>query len=257
MEAGDGGATLLLLPGALGEADTSFQYILALQASYRVVSLGYPPTLDRLPALLDGLDAVLRWLHVTQAHIVGGSYSGLVAQHFAARRTQRARSLLLSNIGAPNPTQAPLWLLAAGAIRLLPEPALQRLMRGSIRRFLAGDSPAERFWRSYFAAALPTWSKQAVITRLRLMSQLHGRANAARLHRTAFGGPVLILNAEGDRLVSRREREALRALYPQAQHAAITNKGHVASLDEAAAYIRIYQEFLCSLPAQPSRQAAV
>jgi pimeloyl-ACP methyl ester carboxylesterase len=36
----------------------------------------------------------------------------------------------------------------------------------------------------------------------------------------------------------------LAALYPQAQHVQVPNKGHAASLDEAAAYIQLYREFL-------------
>lgn len=237
--------TILLLPGALGEADTSFQYIMALQTTHRVVSVGYPPTLDRLGALSGGLHVLLGRLHIPGAHVVGGSYSGLAAQHFAAQRPGRVRSLLLSNTGAPAPAQAPLWSAAAYAVSLLPEASLQRIMRANIRRFLPGGSPAEAFWRDYFAANLPRWSKRAVVSRLRLMSRMHGAAEAAHLHRAAFWGPVLIINAAGDRLIPPAQRRGLVALYPQARRVTIADKGHIASLDEAAAYIRLYREFLC------------
>jgi len=256
LEAGAGNETILLLPGALGEADTSFQYIAALQTTHRVVSVGYPPTLDRLGSLIDGLHALLGRLHIPCAHVVGGSYSGLAAQHFAAHWPQQVRSLLLSNTGAPAPTQAPLWSAAAHAVGLLPERFLQRMMQANIRRFLPGSSPTEEFWRGYFAASLRHWSKQAVVSRLRLLSQMHGAAAAAHLRRTAYRGPVLLIDAAGDRLVPPAQRRALAALYPQARRVTIAGKGHVASLDEAAAYIQLYREFLCSLSAPNSEQEA-
>ena len=237
------GDVLLLLPGALGEADTSFQYILALQDHYRVLSLSYPATIATLLPLIDGLRHTLAALHVTHAHIVGGSYSGLVAQYLASRHPDCVASLLLSNIGAPDPTYAQRWQLAANLLSSLPEPLVHAVMRATIRRFVRGNSPNEQFWRAYFAASIPALHKQAMIARLRLAAAMHKRGDSLR--RSPYRGPVLIVDADQDGLVPVRQRQALRSLYPQAHHAAITNKGHVASLDEASTYIAIYQEFLC------------
>jgi pimeloyl-ACP methyl ester carboxylesterase len=248
VDAGGGDNVLLLLPGALGEADTSFQYILALQDTRRVLSLGYPATLDRLLPLLDSLDDLLERLGVRQAHVVGGSYSGLVAQYLAARRPERVAALLLANTGAPGMAAARRWQAAAAACDRLPEGWLQRIMQASITRFLPGSSPVQAFWRSYFAATLPHWRKEAVVARLRLLAEMQTNDTARRVRRSPYAGPVLIVDAAADRLVGTRERQALRALYPQAQHVRFDGKGHVASLDEAEAYIRIYREFLCSLP---------
>jgi pimeloyl-ACP methyl ester carboxylesterase len=234
---------LLLLPGALGEADTSFQYILALQDHYRVLSLNYPATIATLLPLIDGLRHTLVALHVTRAHIVGGSYSGLVAQYLASRYPDCVASLLLSNIGAPDPACAQRWQLAANLLAPLPEPLVHAVMRAAIRRFLRGDSPTEQFWRAYFAATIPTLCKQAMIARLRLAATMHKRGDSLR--RSPYRGPVLTVDADQDALVPIRQRQGLRALYPHAQHAAIANKGHVASLDAASTYIAIYQEFLC------------
>lgn len=246
--AGTGEGVVLLLPGALGEADTSFQYIGALQRTHRVLSLDYPSTLDRLGALLAGLDRLLDRLDVAQAHVVGGSYSGLVAQHFAARRPSRVASLLLANTGVPGAAGGWPSLLAA-AIERLPEPWLHRAMQAGIPRFLPSSSPAQAFWRGYFATTLPHWSRQALVARLRLFADMQRASEAGVVHRAPYTGPVLIIDAAADRLVSGRERRAMHSLYPQAQHVHFNNKGHVASLDEAAAYISIYQEFLCNLSA--------
>jgi pimeloyl-ACP methyl ester carboxylesterase len=234
---------LLLLPGALGAADTSFQYILAFAAERRVVSLDYPPTLPALTPLIQGLEGVLGALDLGQVAVVGGSYSGLVAQYFAAGAPRRVGALLLSNIGAPAPAEALRWRLAAGAVALLPQEFLHTCMRLGIGRFLHGDSPAHTFWRAYFAQAIPALQKHALLARLRLTAAMHARAGD--LGGRAYRGPTLIVAVEGDGLVSPAQGAALRGRYPQALCVTLCAQGHVASLDAAESYIAIYQEFLC------------
>jgi pimeloyl-ACP methyl ester carboxylesterase len=253
LEAGRGGDILLLLPGAMGEADTSFEYILAFRDHYRVLSLSYPATIATLAPLVEGLAQTLAALQAPHAHVVGGSYSGLVAQYFAASHPMRVSSLLLSNIGAPDPTYARRWRVAAHALAPLPESLVHAVMRATIRRFLpadpsgsdstAGIPSTNRFWRAYFAATIPNLRKQAMLARLRLSTEMH--ASVANLHRSSYRGPVLIVEADQDALVPFRQRAALCTLYPHACRVAIANKGHVASLDAATTYIAIYQEFLC------------
>ena len=75
------------------------------------------------------------------------------------------------------------------------------------------------------------------------MAEMLDRRNALE-RAAAYRGPVLIVDADDDRLISLAERQALAALYPQAQHVQLAHKGHVAALDEAEAYIRLYQDFL-------------
>ena len=243
LAAGGGSEVLLLLPGAMGAADTSFQYILAFQEQYRVLSLDYPGAIVALPPLIEGLDGALDALGVSRAHVVGGSYSGLVAQFLAAAHPERVVSLLLSNTGAPDPAYAPRWRLAANLSAPLPEPLAHAAMRATIRLFLSGDTAAQRFWRHYFAAAIPHLRKQAMVARLRLTAEMHDAGR--ELCRGPYRGPVLIVDAGQDALVPTRQRMALRALYPHAHGAALDSSGHVASLDESDAYITIYSEFLC------------
>ncbi|MFN8465183.1 MAG: alpha/beta hydrolase [Caldilineaceae bacterium] len=243
LEAGSSHEVLLLLPGAMGTADTSFQYILAFQEQYRVLSLDYPGAIVALPPLIEGLAAALDALGVARAHVVGGSYSGLVSQFLAAAHPERVASLLLSNTGAPDPAYVARWRLAATMAAPLSERLAHAAMRATIRLFLPGSSPAQRFWREYFAAAIPHLRKQAMVARLHLTAEMNtaGRDLARRPYR----GPVLIVDAGEDALVPTRQRLGLRALYPQAHCMALDSKGHVASLDEAEEYIGIYGEFLC------------
>jgi maspardin len=242
LEAGGGNEVLLLLPGAMGAADTSFQYILAFWDHYRVISLDYPGGIAALPHLIEALDAALHALDVSRAHVVGGSYSGLVAQFLAAAYPDRVASLLLSNTGAPAPAYAARWCLAGNLLAPLSERLVHGVMHATIRYFLPGDSAAQHFWRHYFAAAIPGLRKQAMIARLRLTAEMN--AAGSDLCRNPYRGPVLVVDADQDALLPAQQRTALRAMYPHARCATLHNKGHVAALDEAGAYVAIYKEFL-------------
>ena len=81
-----------------------------------------------------------------------------------------------------------------------------------------------------------------MVARLRLTAEMH--AAGRELSHRPYRGPVLIVDAGEDALVSTRQRNALRALYPHARCAALADKGHVGALDDAPAYIAVYMEFL-------------
>jgi pimeloyl-ACP methyl ester carboxylesterase len=188
----------------------------------------------------------LRAAGIARADVVGGSYSGLVAQYFAARYPESVHALLLANSAAPDPQDAGRWRAAAAALNFLPQPVVHAAMRASIRHFLPGTSPIEEFWRTYFAETIPTLSKGAMLARLRLTGAMH--AAGGQLRPAPYGGPTLVVHAEADALIPRRQQAALRTIYAHAEHAILPARGHVASLDSAATYIALYREFLCHIP---------
>jgi lipase len=92
---GQGSEAVLLLPGAPGRGETSFEYICAWETQFRVISPGYPSHLTGMAETVDGLLAILDAEGVERAHVVGGSYSGLVAQCLVRSRPRRVESLVL------------------------------------------------------------------------------------------------------------------------------------------------------------------
>ena len=204
----------------------------------------YPATIATLPPLIDGLRHALAALDVTRAHVVGGSYSGLVAQFLASRHPDRVASLLLSNIGAPDPTYAPA-LAARRQPARLPCPSLSSTpscARPSASSCAATPLP-QRFWRAYFAAAIPTLRKQAMVARLRLTAEMH--AAWRRPAPQPLPRPRPHRGRRPGRPRPRTPTHGPAHPVPAGPPRSLANKGHVASLDEAAAYIAIYQEFLC------------
>ena len=237
---GHGEDTVLLLPGAMGMAETAFHYVLAFEEQYRVLSLTYPAAVNTLDLLLAGIVELLDAEGSGRTHVIGGSYSGFVAQFLAGRYPDRVTSLLLSNTGVPSATQARYYRWLHRLLWPLPAGVLHGIMHASIRHFLPTDTPEQHFWRAYFAATIPQFSRPMILNRLRLMIEMQQGVAAAQ----AWRGPVLIVDAGADRMVPAADRAALRALYPQATCVELSDSGHVASLDNTDEYIALYREFL-------------
>lgn len=243
---GAGERCVVLLPGALGVADTAFHYMLAFAGHYRVLSLDYPPAGRQLDQLLAGLALLLDTEGVDQAQLVGGSYSGPVAHHFAQRYPERVASLVFANTGLPRRRRVLLFALLMALVTLVPPPLLLALMRWSIQRFLAATTGLERFWRDYFHALLPHLTRDWLWRRCALFVTLAWRGVGS----SRWCGPTLIVEAQGDNLFDAEERRALGAAYPQANRLTINATGHSSALNALAHHIAAYGEFWARLAQQ-------
>jgi 3-oxoadipate enol-lactonase len=137
---------LLLLHAAMGSAKRYYAWVPALARHYRVVRMdlrGYggsaipsadqPLTLERLVADVEDL---MDHLDCPNAHIVGNSAGGYLAQQLALHQGERVRSLMLfgSTPGLKN-SQAPSWIpqIAAKGLRaFLAETIADRLPLGEV-----------------------------------------------------------------------------------------------------------------------------
>lgn len=236
--AGGAGATsIVFLPGALGVADTSFHYMLAFATQYRVLSLDYPPALRTVDGVLAGMATLLAELG--PVHLVGGSYSGPIAHHFAQRYPAQVASLVFSNTGLPDRWRLirTVWLM--GLVGIIPSGLLPWGMRWSLGAFLGTQTGLEGFWRAYFYALLPYFTRQVLWSRGALLVELARRGAGAR----CWSGPTLIVEAQGDTFFGRGERAALRAAYPQADLVTIAATGHGSALKALDRHIAVYGEF--------------
>lgn len=244
--AGAGPACVVLLPGALGVADTSFHYILALAAHYRVLSLSYPPAVGRVEPLLTSMAALLKAKTTGSVHLVGGSYSGPIAHALAQRYPAQIRSLIFANTGYPQPQRLAVCGALITLLMVIPPALLQLIMRRSIRWFLPAETALERFWRDYFTALLPHFRQQGLRNRVRIFVELALRGPGL----STWAGPVLIVDARRETFFTAQEQVALRTAYPQAEQVTIDVVGHGSALKALDAHIATYAAFLERLPTE-------
>lgn len=240
---GSGPHTLLFLPGAPGIAEMAFPYILVLERHYRVVAPSYPATVGSLEQLLGGLEAILDAESGAPVHLIGASYSGLVAQCLLQRAPGRFRTLLIGDTGVSRPERATALEALAAALSRLPPAALRAVVSAILRNVLWGDTPAHRFWQGYFRGIVLELTGRELANRVRVMVEMdrHGPAPHAPWH---WHGPTLLMETVHDPLFSPAERAALRARFPHAERHAFHSRGHITALTRAPEYVAVMANFL-------------
>jgi len=237
------GEVLLMLPGFFGVAGTDYQYILALEKERRVISLTYPAEAAGIGALVDGLVDFLDQLGIARVDLLGGSYSGYVAQVFVRRHPDRVRRLILAQTGAPDRRRLP---LAAGLTRLfrwVPQGLLGGLMRLTVHYYYPGANPEQTFWRGYFLGLVGSFTKQALFHRFCVVEDYHRSYRLGAADLAGWAGQVLLLESEADGMLSQAELETMRQLYPRARRVVLSGS-HIQSVDQPAGQIEAIRAFL-------------
>jgi pimeloyl-ACP methyl ester carboxylesterase len=245
---GAGAETVVLLPGGLGTAETSFQYITAFESNYRVLSLSYPATARCVADLVDGIAGLLCAEGVTQAHLIGGSYSGMLAQCFVRRNPAHVRKLILSHSGVPWPPRIRSFELYAKVLSGRSIGAMRAFARLANRAAFHSSTAAQLFWKSYFDRLFNALPSAALSSLFQVMLDFDRNYIFAPNDLSEWAGEILIVDADGDRYISRAERCALRALYPAAQTHRFSGRGHSGPLENAEEYIALYRAFLGATP---------
>ncbi len=240
---GASGPGLLILPGAIGLGEMSFQHMLRLEESYCVVAPDYPEGIG-LAALVDGLAGLLDAEGIERAHVLGGSYGGMVAQCVVRRYPERVRSLILSHTGAPRPERAAGNRRFLLILRLLPMPVLRWLLRQVTRRSLRDAPDAAVFWNVYSDEMVLRLSKANLLDRYRMAVEFDETARWSPGDLSGWPGRILILEGDNDPIAEERSRAELHALYPDAQVHTFHGSGHVASIARPDEYLAVVRAFL-------------
>jgi pimeloyl-ACP methyl ester carboxylesterase len=237
------GEVVLVLSGALCAPEVSWKTIAALASKYRVIAPEYPP-LDSMDALVDGIAAILHHNGVVQAHVLGGSYGGFVAQVFVRRHPEMTRSLVLSHTLPPYPESGESARKMMPWLALLPGSALRWLMGKRLSGLLPAKSPA--------TAALYAISQEMLrfrLTKADLMSLLwrtidfNGRLFTAN-DLSEWPGRVLLVLADDDPGTPEEVRTRLQSLYSQAKVHLFHGSGHATAVVRQDEHLAIVGTFL-------------
>lgn len=238
--AGGGGThTALLLTGALGLGELTFDLALVLGSQFRVLIPDYPRGASTVEAMMEGLLELFFIENSRDAVVIGSSFGGLVAQAFAARYAPYVRALVLSHSGARRRSRARNSRLASRILTVMPSSLVRTLLRSVTRRAVSGLEN-DAFWPAYIASAAATLSRDDVISRYRLAADLDATAEEIA-RRPDY--PVLIIESDNDPLAPAGAKSGLRELYPNAEIRIFKGTGHQTPIlqpEEYAAAIRMF-----------------
>jgi pimeloyl-ACP methyl ester carboxylesterase len=245
IRAGAGREALLILPGGLAVAETAFRYIRRFEPRYHVLAPTYPETIATMAQLVDGLLQLLQAEQIARIHVIGGSYSGLVAQCLVRRAPQIVARLVLSDTGVPRPGRARQYaILYQPLLTFLPLRVVRWLFCCGVAPVLL-RLPAQRtFWWRYFRQRIATMSRAAYLSHLAAWQDFDRSYQFGAHDLARWQGQILIIEAERDGLFRRSERMALRRLYAGAQFHMFESSSHGASLARMDDYIGVIEQFL-------------
>jgi pimeloyl-ACP methyl ester carboxylesterase len=246
---GQGDQTLLLLPGALSVGESTFPLISAFENEYRIIAPSYPLALT-VTALCSGLAHILETEALNQAHVLGGSYGGLVAQYFVRQYPRQTRSLILSHTFVLTPRLAkPLWI-AGKLFPMFPQKLFASILRIRLNKMLvstlrAASHPEAEFWRAYLDEAIASdLLKQVFIHQNKSLLDLARRPRFTADDLKAWPGKILIIESDDDPAITARDRACLRSTYPNAQLHTFRDAGHASSILKRAEVVSIMRSFI-------------
>ncbi len=207
-------------------------------------------TTDPFPQWLARIDQLIDRTHSARAVIIGVSFGGLVAAHFAARRPDRVAALVL--VSAPSPR-----------MRLgLDEQRYLRRPRATLPLFAL--RAATRLWPE-LKAAHATWTARLTFATAYGWQVLRKPVEPARMARwvqawqardlladcASIAVPTRLITGEPhlDRVVPTTSTLEYLSLIPGATAAVLPRAGHIGLVSRPAAFAALVEEFLTEVAA--------
>jgi 3-oxoadipate enol-lactonase len=242
---GLGQEAIVFLPGGLGLAEAWFQMITAFERDYRTLAVTYPPV-STMKELADGIVAVLDSESIQQAHFLGTSMGGMLAQCIGRLHPERVNRLILANTAAPDRASAdqveqhnrsamryPMWLIRWASVR-------------SLERHMTVIPAGERgFWRAYFKESIYTqWDREGMACGGRCTVDYSRNYEFHPGQLAGMEDRILIIESDDDLAVHPEQSAALRGLYPGARVHTFHKAGHIPLITRREEYVSLIREFL-------------
>jgi pimeloyl-ACP methyl ester carboxylesterase len=239
----EGGETLMLLSGALAIPDISWLTIHHFAQTYRVIAPAYP-AVKTMDLLVDGIAAILHQEGIKQAHLLGGSYGGFVAQAFVRRHPGLTRSLVLSHTFPPDPVKAKTIRRIAGWLPLLPEGGLRWLIGRWLNPLMPTKKPETALMHAMFEELLYHRLTKADILSIFWRTVDYCAQEYAPQDLAGWSGKVLLVMTDDDPSTPEPVRAAMSALYPRARLHLFHGMGHGTSVLKEEEYQAVIGRFL-------------
>jgi pimeloyl-ACP methyl ester carboxylesterase len=247
IDTGEGRQVVLALSGAGCIAELSWRTTERLARYYRVISPDYP-AIDTNSDLAGGIAGILDREGIQQAHVIGGSYGGLVAQIFVRHQPDRTKNLILSHTILPDPENARSISKMIPWLRLVPAPVLRAAFKRMMRKLIPNkDNPDVALMNAHFAEIVDYH-----LSKPQLISLMSRTVDASEGYiftpddLNDWPGRILLILSEDDPATPEPARQELAAMYPRAQVCLFSGGGHVTSVVQQDEYVRAIEEFIGS-----------
>ena len=245
------GESLVLVPGFASGAWCWAWQVPDLSKHFRVITFD-PRGIGRstvsqsnsvsIKSLADDIAALLNHLELDNAHLLGISFGGFVAQEFALRYARRVKKLVLAStsFGGPNhvmPSAEVISALASADELNSPERIHRHIVSAFTAEFV-GSKPGivEEFCREREANSVP---EQIYAEQLRSAIGFDAESRVPMI-----AAETLILTGDADTVVPDRNSVNLAAAIPGAVLQVIANAGHMAFIEKAGEFNRSVAAFL-------------
>jgi 3-oxoadipate enol-lactonase len=251
--AGDEGLPLVFLHGVGGDAESWRPQLDAFQGQYRAIAWDMPGYGDSAPmevmsfqGLADAVATLFDRLAIGRAHLVGHSIGGMIAQAFARRHPDRLRSLTLVGTGATFGQGADgdtddAWRQRFITQRLGPldrGASLAELAPKIVRGLVGERSDPQGLEQAILSmAAIPESGYRAAINCLTSFDQAAD----------AIKAPTLLIAGEKDPVAPPALMRRLADAIPDSRLEILPGSGHLANLEQPAAFNQTLDGFLKSL----------
>lgn len=209
------GEPLLLIPGFASGRSLWFRQVGPLARHFRVISFDprgvaqsdKPDGEQTIGLLADDVAALLNFLRIERAHIVGVSFGGFVAQEFALRYPRMTQKLVLccTSFGGPN--------------HVVPEP---QIMNDILQPRAAGDV-SEDMYRVQLQAAVKFNAEDRL---------------------AAIKSPTLIVSGDADVIVPVQNSYNLARQIPNAELRLVSGGSHTFFIEQADEFNQVVTEWL-------------
>jgi pimeloyl-ACP methyl ester carboxylesterase len=244
IRSGEGEEAILLLPGAPGICETSFQQILWLERTYCLLSVIYPSAVTTIAQMICGLQAILATENVDLVHVIGTSYGGAIAQHLLLHMPQKIGKLVLVCTGVPNRRTARKYRLYRNVLALFPTKWIHTLLLWRKSGFLDGLTVLRPFWSAYYEQMIPSLTKEDYLARIQVWIDFHLSSILLQEMPIQSYKRILIIEAENDIVFPLKEQQLLKVQYPQAHIYMFRQATHMLAVSNVERFLELITRFL-------------
>ncbi|MBN1223979.1 MAG: alpha/beta hydrolase [Candidatus Aminicenantes bacterium] len=200
---GSGEKAILTFAGGWGPPEIAYDMILAFEEKNRVVVIDVSP-FDNPEDMCRGVDQILETENIDRVVLSGQSMSGIIAQSYFKRNSDRVIGLVLTNTIAPREERCKKWVLVL--LRVIPLSLLKYFAKKQLRRLgkLEKEIPVDIRERRRFVAALMStimdqyFTKENTMNLLKSAYAFNEKDGYTRSDFEGWQGRALIITSEDD-----------------------------------------------------------